>query len=104
MRWLLVEGSKLGSEAYGWSRSFNSIEIGELFRVLDMTVVHMDDHSVILGHDFLRLARAVLVPHEDCLLFENEIETFGVPMMVRKKFGRVLHISSMMLFKVVGSD
>lgn len=37
--------------------------------------------------------------HEDCLLFENGTEMFWVPMMVKRKFGQVLYISSMMLLK-----
>lgn len=73
-------------------------------RVLDMTVVPMDDHSVILSLDFLRHARVIPVLHEVCLLFQNRTETFGVPMMVRKKFGHVPSISSMTLFKVFEGD
>lgn len=59
---------------------------------------------MILGQDFLRLARAIPIPHEDCLLFQNETETFGVLMTVKKNFGRMLCISSMMLFRVTGGD
>ena len=45
--------------------------------VLDMIVVPMDNQKVILGQDFLRLARAIPVPHEECLLFEDRTKTFG---------------------------
>ena len=64
-----------------------------------MIVVPMDNQRVILGKDFLRLARAVPVPHEDCLLFENGTKMFGVSMTVKRKFRRVPRISSMTLLK-----
>ena len=69
-----------------------------------MTVVPVEDQSVIFGQDFLRLVRAILVPHEDCFLFEDGTETFGVSLTMRKKFGWVTCVYSMTLFKVIDGD
>ena len=80
------------------------LTVGSLLGVLGMKMVHMDDHTVIFGQNFLRLAEVDLVPHEDCLLFVEEIKTFGVSFTMRKKFGQVPHTSSMTLFKFSRGD
>ena len=67
-------------------------------------MVPMDNQSVILGEDFLRLARVILVPEDNCLLFENKTKMFGVSMKVRKKFKWVSHISSMTFLKGARGD
>ena len=63
-------------------------------------MVAMDDQSVILGQDILRLARVVLVLHENYILFEENIETWGMMMVMRKKFGWVWCMTSLTLLKV----
>lgn len=46
----------------------------------------------------------VPTPYEIFLLFEDGMKTCGVLMVIKKKFGRVSHMSSLMLFKVIGDS
>lgn len=78
------------------------LRVGNWLGVLDLTVVPMEDQSVVLGQDFLRLTRVVLAPHESCFLFEDRTKTCGVPMVMRKTFGWVSHMPSLALLKVEG--
>jgi len=41
------------------------LKFGDLFGVLDLIVVALDEHRVIFGYDFLKLAKVVLVPRKN---------------------------------------
>ena len=53
----------------------------------------MDDHSVILGQDFLRLAKAVPVPHAGRLVFLGEAGAWSLPLTTKRKLGRMPRMS-----------
>lgn len=80
---------------------FAPLKVGEWFGSLDLMVVPLDDHSVILGHDFLKLAKAVLVPHENYLMFLDRNKTCGVSMMTRRKLGQMLRMSVVNLVEIM---
>ena len=56
------------------------IRVGRWHGKMDLKVVPLDDHSLILGQDFLRLAKAVPVPHAGQLVFLGEDRTWSLPM------------------------
>lgn len=66
---------------------YTPLKDGEWYRSLDLMVVPLDDHSIILGWDFLKLTKTALVPHENDLMFLSGTNTYVVPMMTRRKLG-----------------
>jgi hypothetical protein len=39
------------------------------------------------GNDFLKFSKAILVPHESCLVFLDEAKMPSMPMMMKRKLG-----------------
>ena len=60
----------------------------------------MDDHSIVLGKEFLKLTKEVLVPYKNNLVFLGETKTWSLPMMTRIKFGHIPRMSSMFLEEI----
>ena len=60
----------------------------------------MDDHSIVLGKEFLKLTKEVLVPYQNNLVFLGETKTWSLPMMTRIKFGHIPRMSSMFLEEI----
>ena len=60
----------------------------------------MDDHSIVLGKEFLKLTKEVLVPYRNNLVFLGETKTWSLPMMTRIKFGHIPRMSSMFLEEI----
>ena len=79
--------------------SSTPLKVGDWFGVLVLIVVPMDDHSVVLGQDFLRLLKSVSIPHMNFLMFMNKIETFDVHMMTRRKLRWIPRILDINLIK-----
>jgi hypothetical protein len=75
------------------------LKVGEWFGSLDLTVAPLDDHTIILGKDFLKLSKVVPMPHENYLMFLDGTKTCGVPMMTRRKLGRMPRMSVMKLIE-----
>ena len=63
-------------------------------------VVPLDDHSVILGQDFLKLAKAIPLPHENHLMSLDGTKTCGVPMMNRRKLWKMPRMSTMKMVEM----
>jgi hypothetical protein len=55
-------------------------------------VAPLDDHTIILGQDFLKLSKVVPMPMRTCLMFLDATKTCGVPMMTKRKLGRMLRM------------
>ena len=60
----------------------------------------MDDHSIVLGKEFLKLTKEMLVPYKNNLAFLGETKTWSLPMMTRIKFGNIPRMSSMFLEEI----
>ena len=54
---------------------------------MDLKVVPLDDHSLILGQEFLHLAKEVPVPHARRLVFLGEDGRWSLPMTQKIKLG-----------------
>jgi hypothetical protein len=63
------------------------LRVGSWFGTWDVMVALLDDHAMILGQDFLKHAKAVLVPHEGYLVFLDEAKMPSVPMTTKRKLG-----------------
>jgi hypothetical protein len=75
------------------------LKVGEWFGSLDLIMAPLDDHMVVLGKDFLKLAKVVLVPHGNCLMFLDGTKTYGMTMMTRRNLGRMLRMSVVKLIE-----
>ena len=60
----------------------------------------LDDHATVLGEEFLKIAKAILVPYKNNLVFLGETKTWSLPMMTRIKFGHIPRMSSMFLEEI----
>ena len=80
-----------------------SLMVGSWSSILDLIVIPLDDHTVLLGQEFLRLVRTISISHVDYLTFMNETKTFRVPMVRTMKFGWMPRMSFMRLIEVVGN-
>ena len=60
----------------------------------------MDDHSIVLGKEILKVTKEVLVPYKNNLVFLGETKTWSLPMMTRIKFGHIPRMSSMFLEEI----
>lgn len=63
------------------------VRVGSWFGRLDLRVVDMDDHSMVLGLDFMRMAQAVPMVDRDLLLITAEGKNLVVPMSRRSCLG-----------------
>ena len=60
----------------------------------------MDDHSIVLGKEILKLTKEVFVPYKNNLVFLGETKTWSLPMTTRIKFGHIPRMSSMFLEEI----
>jgi len=74
------------------------IRVGSWFGKLDLRVVDMDDHSMVLGLDFLNLAQAMPMVDRDILLITAEGKTMMVLMNRRSCLGYRPRMNSMILY------
>jgi len=74
------------------------MKVGSWFGKLDLRVVDMDDHSMVLGQDFMRLAQAVPMVDRDILLITAEGRTMMVSMNRRSCLGYRPRMNSMTLY------
>ena len=74
------------------------IRVGSWFGKLDLRVVDMDDHSMVLGLDFLDLAQAMPMMDRDILLITAGGKTMMVPMNRRSCLGYRPRINFMILY------
>ena len=78
------------------------IRVGRWHGKMDLKVVPLDDHSMILGQDFLRLAKAVPVPHAGRLVFLGEDGTWSLPMTQKSRLGYKPRVTSVQVFEDPG--
>ena len=75
------------------------VRVGSWFGKLDLRIVDMDDHSMVLGQDFMRLAQAIPMVDRDILLITVEGRTMMVPMNRRSCLGYRPRMTSMTLYR-----
>ena len=71
---------------------------------VDLEFVPLEDHSMIVGQDFLRLARAVSVPHVGWLVFLEESGAWSFPLTTKSKLGHWPRMSSVQVFEDHGKS
>jgi hypothetical protein len=76
------------------------LKFGNWFGILDLTMAPLDDHLVVLGKDFLKIAKVVLVPHESLFVFLYRTKTLCVPMTMRRKLVWMPIMSAMRLMEL----
>ncbi|OMO86347.1 hypothetical protein COLO4_21230 [Corchorus olitorius] len=59
------------STIYGSAKQVMT-KLGHWVGDVDLTVSHMDDFDVVLGLNFMRVAKAIAVPSASCLLFSGD--------------------------------
>jgi len=74
------------------------VRVGPWFGKLDLRVVDMDDHSMVLGLDFMELAQAMPMVDRDILLITAKGKTMMVPMNRRSCLGYRPRMNSMILY------
>jgi len=74
------------------------VKVGSWFGKLDLRVVDMDDHSMVLGLDFMELAQAIPMVDWDILLITAEGNTMMVPMNRRSCLGYRPRMNSMIMY------
>jgi len=74
------------------------IRVGSWFGKLDLRVVDMDDHSMVLGLDFMRLAQAIPMMDRDLLLITAEKKNMMIPMNRRSCLGYKPRMTSIILY------
>jgi len=74
------------------------VKVGSWFGKLDLRVVDMDDHSMVLGLDFMNLAQAIQMVDRDILLITAEGRNMMVPMNRRSCLGYRPRMTSMILY------
>ena len=74
------------------------MRVGSWFGKLDLRIVDLDDHSMVLGQDFLKLAHAIPMVDRDILLITAEGRTMLVPMNRRSFLGYRPRMASMTLY------
>ena len=74
------------------------VRVGLWFGKLDLRIVDMDDHSMVLGQDFMRLAQAIPMVDRDILLIIAEGSTMMVPMNRRSCLGYRPRMTFMTLY------
>jgi len=81
-----------------------SLKVGEWFGSLDLIVAPLDDHTIILRKDFLKLSKAVPVSHENYLMFLDRTKTCDMPMMTRRKLGSMPIVSTIKLIDAISES
>ena len=63
------------------------LKVGEWSCSLELMVVPLDNHLVILGHEFFKISKVVHMPHENYLMFLDGIISCDVTMMTKRRLG-----------------
>ena len=79
-------------------KTCTQVKVGSWFGKLDLRVVDMDDHSMVLGLDFIELAQAIPMVDRDILFITAEGKTRMVPMNRRSCLGYRPRMNSMILY------
>lgn len=74
------------------------VRVGSWFGKLDLRIVDMDDHSMVLGQHFMRLAQAIPMVGRDILLITAKGRTMLVSMNRRSCLGYRPRMNSMTLY------
>ena len=74
------------------------VKVGSWFGKLDLRVVDMDDHSMVLGLDFMELAQAIPKVDQDILLIIAGGRIMMVPINRRSCLGYRPRMTSMILY------
>jgi hypothetical protein len=68
------------------------LRVGEWFDNMDLLVAPLEDHGMILGFDFLILAKEAPLIHEIHLVFLDEARTPSAPLTMKRNLGRMPNI------------
>lgn len=74
------------------------VRVGSWFGKLELKIVDMDDHSMVLQQDFIKLAQAIPMVDQEILLITAEGRTMLVPRNRRSCLGYRPRINSMTLY------
>jgi hypothetical protein len=86
-----------------WIIHSTPLRVREWFGNMDLFVAPLEDHAMIMGLYFLRLAKVAPLIHESHLVFLDESRTPSTPLMMKRKLGRTPRIFVIRLVGVVGS-
>ena len=68
-------------------KSIVELKVGSCFRNRDLKVAPLDDHELVLGHDFIIFSKGFLLPHVSFLVFLDEAKIPSITMTMNRKLG-----------------
>ena len=75
------------------------VRVGSWFGKIDLRVIDMDDHSMVLGQDFMVSAQAIPMMDRDILLILDDGKTVMVPMTRKSHLGYQPRLASLILYE-----
>jgi hypothetical protein len=68
-------------------KSIVELKVGSCFGNRDLKVAPLDDHALVLGHEFIIFSKGFLLPHVSFLVFLDEAKIPSITITMNRKLG-----------------